>query len=210
MDYYYDSPTRRQRRIRILQQLVDLFLKDENYLLTYAEICLALKIERRSLYRYYPTKNDILLDVAYLVVLDNNYAYINAVRKIFEERDNKQSILSDSLIVVSDIMIENKNRIKFLSNFDEQYHYMDESEKVRYKHLITGFKNENHYLQPVYTHLSNKGKIKHNEVAQLIEVTEQALNSFVSRTIEKMDESNRYTTDNIVKFISIIERGIIG
>ncbi len=142
LDYYYDSPTRRQRRISILQQLVDLFLKDENYLLTYAKICIALKIERRSLYRYYPTKNDILLDVAYLVVLNNNYAYINAVRKIFEDGDNMQSILCDWIIAVSDIMIENKSRIKFLNNFDEQYHYMDESEKVRYKHLITGFKTK--------------------------------------------------------------------
>lgn len=58
--YYHESPRKQNRRIELLIKLNEYIVLEENYNKSFSKIALENGIERKTLYRYFKDKNDIL------------------------------------------------------------------------------------------------------------------------------------------------------
>ncbi len=213
LNYYEEGSVKSKRRRVLLSQIMQYVVFDNNYDATMSDISVAIGVERKTLYRYFDSKDDIVIDLAYLLVTYNNQEYLKTSNAILED-DKVDSInkLRTILKSVTNLMIMFKSEMKFLAYFDDQFNILDDENnaKKRYRNLITGFKTNNHYLRAVIYYLDSKNILdKSINEEDIIEVVEQVVNSFVSRTLKKENESYRFNVANIDILIKILEKGII-
>ncbi len=213
LNYYEEGSIKSKRRKVLLTQIMKYVVFDNNHDATMSDISVAIGVERKTLYRYFDSKDDIVVDLAYLLVTYNNQEYLKTSNAILND-DKVDSInkLRTILKSVTNLMIMFKSEMKFLAYFDDQFNILDDenSAKKRYRSLITGFKTNNHYLRPVIYYLDSKNILdKSINQEDIIEVAEQVVNSFVSRTLKKENESYRFNVSNIDILIEILEKGII-
>ncbi len=213
LKYYEEGSVKNKRRKVLLTQMMQYIVFDNNYDATMSDISSAISVERKTLYRYFDSKDDIVVDLAYLLVTYNNQEYLRTSNGILEDdnvkSDNKLNVILKS---VTDLMISFKSEMKFLAYFDDQFNILDDdaNAKKRYRSLITGFKTKNHYLRAVIYYMDKENILdKSIHEDDIIEVVEQVVNSFVSRTLKKENESYRFNVANIDVLIKILEKGIM-
>lgn len=212
LDYHGDGPRKRERRKLFYEQLLDLLVIHGKYTMSYADICKELKTERKSVYRYFENKDDIIIDIAYLTVVYINKKYIAIASEI--NTLDYDSITKLKLIFrdVANLVIYYKELFEFFQYFDNVIYHLNSNNKtkIRYSTLMTEFKNNNHYLTPILEELRREGKItdKYSN-SKLSDVFEQTFGAFVGRTIINLEESERYNLDNINMVIDIMLNGII-
>lgn len=211
--YYNEGDIRNKRRILLLNQIMEYVVFENHYDATMSEISVALNVERKTIYRYFDTKDDILIDLAYLLVTYNNQKYLEISNKILNDKNVKdKDKFSCILRSVTKFMVSNRKELNFLAFFDDRFNILDEhsNPKERYRNLITGFKTKNHYLRPIILFLDREKLLdKDLKKEDIIEVGEQLMNSFVSRTLKKEKESYRFDIKNIDIAIKILGKGIL-
>ncbi len=211
---YYGESTRKQKtRRKLMDDLKEYIVVKKNYRATMSEISSALEMERKSLYRYFPTIDDIIIDLAYVMVTSNNSRYLIKAKEINElENLSNTEKFKLTLKEVGKLMIVNRTSLEYLSFFDDHFNSLEQGNltRKRYQDLITGFKTQNHYLKMILEQLDQENQLQnHDAVTDYIEVTEQALSAFVSRTLKKENESYRFDLENIDVLINILTCGII-
>ncbi len=213
LNYYNEGSIKSKRRKVLLSQIIKYVVFDNNYDATMSDISSAIDVERKTLYRYFDSKDDIIVDLAYLLVTYNNQEYLKTSNFILEDDSiDSYNKLRAILTAVTDLMIMFKSEMNFLAYFDDHFNILDDDNpaKKRYRSLITGFKTKNHYLRAVIYYLDNENILdKSINDEDIIEVVEQVVNSFVSRTLKKENESYRFNIANIDILIKILEKGII-
>lgn len=213
LKYYGESETKKHRRIKLLKLIMEYIVFEQNYNATMSNISAAINVERKSIYRYFESRDDILVDLAYILVTSNNLEYLKVSKQILNDKKVPCSEkFSAVLKAVTDVMKQRRKELTFLAYFDDQFNIMSEDSpaKERYRKLITGFKTKNHYLRDVILFLDQK-KLLDQEIEKeyIIEIVEQMINSFVSRTLKKEKESYRFQVENIDIAIRILEKGVI-
>ncbi len=213
LNYYDEGSIKSKRRKVLLTQIMQYVVFDNNYDATMSDISNAISVERKTLYRYFDSIDDIVVDLAYLLVTYNNQEYLKMSNFILKD-DNVKTLDKLNVILksVTDLMISFKSEMNFLAYFDDSFNILNDenSAKKRYRSLITGFKTNNHYLRAVIYYLDKEHILdKSIQEDDIIEVVEQVVNSFVSRTLKKENESYRFNVANIDILIKILEKGII-
>ncbi len=213
LNYYDEGSVKIKRRKVLLKQIMQYVVFENNYDATMSDISTAIDIERKTLYRYFDSIDDIIVDLAYLLVTYNNQEYLKTSNAILNDKSvDSLDKLRDILKSVTNLMISFKSELNFLAYFDDQFNILadDDLAKKRYRNLITGFKTKNHYLRAVIHYLDNENILDTSiHPDDIIEVVEQVVNSFVSRTLKKENESYRFNVANIDVLIKILEKGII-
>lgn len=210
---YYDESNRKQeRRKYFYDRLLEIIILEDKYNLTFSELAKELDVERKTLYRYFDSKDEIIADVAYLCVVYINGKYLNVAKEIMQLDYDNTTRLKLIFRDIANVMINYKQLFSFYQYFDLTLYELplDSKASLRYRNLITDFKRQHHYLGPILTELRNEGKLidKYSN-EELAEIFEQAFGVFVSRTIVKMRESDRYKLENINILIDIMLNGII-
>ncbi len=213
-NYYNDSRTKGNRRRLILESLSTYLVEKGILNTTFTDICTFLQIERKSLYRYYSSKEDIIVDIAFIVIHDINYKYLKVAKKIFENGNHLTDLelIKQTLVAIAEVMLEESNQFVFLNEFDMFYHNLDHQspEFIRYQKIIANFKSKHHFIAPAVERAYKNKTLQDNncDIKQHIDVLEQSLHAYMSRILIKHQESTRYKVELIYPFINSIVYGI--
>ncbi len=210
---HYDESSRKQARRKFFyDRLLEIIILEDKFNLTFSEIAKELEVERKTLYRYFDSKDEIISDIAYLCVVYINGKYLNVTKEVMGLDYDNTTRLKLIFRDIANVMINYKKLFSFYQYFDLTLYELplDSKASLRYRQLITEFKRQNHYLGPILVELRNEGKLVDKYTnEELAEIFEQAFGVFVSRTIVKMRESDRYKLENINVLIDIMLNGII-
>lgn len=213
VDYYQEGPRKQARRKEFYNQLIEELIINNNYQLNFSELCKLLNVERKSLYRYFQTKDDMLVDIAYLAVIYVNEKYLIVANEIYNlEQYDSETKLKLTLRDIANTIIYYRELAPFFQYFDDRLSELpeDSSAKNRYRELMTAYKIRHHYLIPILDDLRAEGKlIDKYDNCQIAEIFEQTYAVFVSRTVTKLNESDRYSYNNINILIDIFLNGIL-
>ncbi len=211
-DFYDESKTKRQRREVILRSLVEEVIVNGPSSLTFTQAAEKLNIERKTLYDYYPTKEDLIADLGFICINDLNDYYMEISDKLNKEHYNLSSKARLKLIMkgLADAMEINHSLIvKFLIEFDIYMHRIDKQSStfLRYSEIIIGFKTSHHYLKNIVSEVVEDYNLS-IEKMELVEITEQAFYAYLGKILIKENQSKRYKMSNLEVYIDIFVDGI--
>lgn len=212
--YYDESQIRQKKRNLILNESMDFVVSRGISNITFTDIAQHLGIERKTIYRYYSSKESIIVDIAYLLVTEMNEIYMETSNKVLQNEEKFSSIelikYTLNLIVLE--IEKNQEKFIFINDFDVFLHNLDHDSEdyMRYQEIITNFKSDHHYLKYAIEKGLSNGEIKCRDYdsQELIEMFEQSFHSYLSRILVKRHESKRYKLANIEIFIDILTRGL--
>lgn len=211
--YYGDSKTKATRRKEILYVLINVLLKDGNYIKSFQEICKLIEIDRKSLYRYFPSKDDIISDVVYILVVEINAKKMEVSTEIYnDEKIKPEEKLKKTINMMLEKSMIRTGLIEIINYFDvNMYHVDDEKEfKKRYVYLMDKFKNENRAFAKIIKELYILEKLSNEyDVNYYIDTVELAVTSFAGRFYLKKSESKRYNEQYLKVYSEIIYQGIM-
>lgn len=211
LDYYDESPRKRKRRTELYQMLRQILVIDKKYKYSMSDISKELELERKTLYRYFNSTEDILVDLAYIYVVSGNIVYSNISNEIIAMKDIN-TIEKFKMIVreITDAILITQQVAQFIGYFEDIIFTMDKAmkPKIRYNSLITLYKKNNHYMANILYQMKAEGLIDIDNLEPYIETIEQSLVAFVSRIILKKEESDRYNLENIEIYSDLIIKGL--
>lgn len=211
---YDESQTKKNRRQAMLDEVLPYVLDHGIYNVTLKDISNTIGIERRTLYDYYKTKDELIVDLAFISVneLNKQYLVISEMLELTHKQQGARELLKTILISIARVMYEKYSKLfNFITEFDSFYHTLESDNPafIRYREIITGFKRKYHYLQPsIKLLMADYGITKYTEM-ELIEVVEQSFHAYLGRILIKEAESTRYKIDNIAVYVDIVVNGLI-
>lgn len=211
-DYYDESRVKSERRKKILNEITPHIITTGINSLTIKDISGNINIERRTLYDYYPTKEDLVVDCAYVCINELSEQYMKIAETLNLANGNLDSKKRLRIIMKGIAKVINEkydDLFNFITGFDVYYHHLDKDSNAyyRYEQLIKGFKTRNHYLKEILNDVVKEYNVEF-DVNELVEIVEQSFHSYLSRILVKQDSSNRYDIDRIDHFIDIIVEGV--
>lgn len=211
-DYYDESRVKNERRRKILEEISPNLIKIGINNLTIKEIANEINIERRTLYDYYPTKEDLVVDCAYVCMNELSQQYMKIAETLNLANKNLDSKTRLRIIMKGIAKIINEkydSLFNFITGFDVYYNHLDKDSNAyyRYDRVIKGFKTRNHYLKEILEEVVEDYHVSF-EINELVEIAEQSFHSYLARILVKQDNSKRYNIERIDHFIDIIVEGI--
>ncbi len=211
-NFYGESRVKSERRRKILDEILPHVIKTGISSLTISEVADVLDIERRTLYDYYPTKDDLIVDLAYISVneVNDQYMLISETLNLANiDKDSKERL---SIIMIGIAKVINEKYLdlfNFTTGFDVYFHHLDHTSSAyeRYSEIIIGFKTKHHYLESILTEVCSDYSID-LAVSDVVEIFEQSFHAYLARTLIKQEKSRRYNIENIVSFIKILVNGL--
>lgn len=211
-DYYDESRVKSERRKKILDDVIPHIINKGINSLTIKDIAHEINIERRTLYDYYPTKEDLVVDAAFVCMNELSDQYMKIAETLNLANSNLDSKRRLRIIMKGIAKVINEkydNLFNFITGFDVYYNHLDRDSNAyyRYANVITGFKTRNHYLKPILDSVVSEYNVSFG-VEELVEIIEQSFHSYLSRILVKKENSDRYDIDRIDNFIDIIVEGV--
>lgn len=211
-EYYDESRVKSERRKKILEDVVPHLISGGINSITIKDVASEINIERRTLYDYYPTKEDLVVDTAYVCINDLSEQYMKIAETLNLANGNLDSKRRLRIIMkgIAKVINEKYSELfNFITGFDVYYHHLDRDSNAyyRYAEVIKGFKTRNHYLKEVIEDVVKEYKVSF-EVDELVEIVEQSFHSYLSRILVKQENSKRYDIERIDHFIDIIVEGV--
>ncbi len=211
-EYYDESRVKSERRKKILNEITPHIINTGITSLTIKDISDNINIERRTLYDYYPTKEDLVVDCAYVCINELSEQYMKIAETLNLANGNLDSKKRLRIIMKGIAKVINEkydDLFNFITGFDVYYHHLDKDSNAyyRYEQLIQGFKTRNHYLKEILNDVVTEYNVTF-DVSELVEIVEQSFHSYLSRILVKQDSSKRYDIDRIDHFIDIIVEGV--
>lgn len=211
IDYYGESPRKNKRRFELLQQLFHHLVECRGFNDNMSQICKAINVERKTVYRYYNSKEDIISEVNYYVHIKRNYELAERIEEIIAN-ENLNSI--DKFIVIMNVQLEiyTKYRddmafVEFAKRISTNLDKESETYK-RYTYLMNNIEFD-HYRKILLTleadHELNDG-INADEYSLTIN---QILYSFISQTYEYEHDFYSYDNANISKAIKLVAKSVL-
>ncbi len=129
LNYYDEGSVKIKRRKVLLKQIMQYVVFENNYDATMSDISTAIDIERKTLYRYFDSIDDIIIDLAYLLVTYNNQEYLKTSNTILDDKSvDSLDKLRDILKSVTNLMISFKSELNFLAYFDDQFNILGDDD----------------------------------------------------------------------------------
>ncbi len=211
-DYYDESRVKTERREKIVSDVIPHLVANGISSLTIKDIANEIQIERRTLYDYYPTKEDLVVDVAYICMNELSEQYMKIAETLNLANNNLEAKARLRIIMKGIAKVINEkydDLFNFITGFDVYYNHLDRDSNAyyRYAQVIKGFKTKNHYLKSILEEIASEYNISF-ETEELIDIVEQSFHSYLSRILVKQENSNRYDIERIEYFIDIIVEGV--
>ncbi len=206
IDYYGESPRKRKRRFELLQSLSEHLVDNRGYNDNMSQICAAINVERKTVYRYYSSKEDIIAEVNYYIYMKRNLELSEKIGEIIKN-DNLNTI--DKFVVIMNLHVElltkYRNDMGFvefakriITNLDQEtstysrYIYlMNDTDFFHFKQILELLEAENELREGI-------------EAEDYAHTIEQILYSFVAQTLEYEKNFNRFDNANVSKVINLL------
>ena len=122
---YEESKTKTNKRIEILQNSMDAFIRDGIHSVTMQQVAKECDISIRSLYYYYKSKEELAVDIQ-ICTLTDSFGFI------VEEIDSSKTAFEHLQIAINnfvDYIANNHKIIKYIAAFDFYFYNMYPGEK---------------------------------------------------------------------------------
>lgn len=207
--FYNDSKTKNNSRELIIKSALSLFIYNGINQVTMTDIAKACSITTRNLYRYYESKEFIVIDCAY-------YDFFQYFNKSTYKTTFLQTGLEEldeflkTMIIQNGINSQGFNHTKFIMYFDIYIITLDKSHPAFIKYTKEYVPNINSIIQPylssILKHGINDGSIniKTSEIKLYNEYLLQSLFSILMRVTIKESENSAINIKLAYKHIEII------
>ncbi len=206
IEYYNESPRKSKRRFLILTQLFHHLVEERNFNDNMSQICSAIGVERKTVYRYYNSKEDIIAEVNYYIYKKGN---IELSERINEVLANDELDLVDKFVLILNLQIEVLSKLRDNLGFSEFAKRIvtnldPNSETYRRYIYLMNVEEFSHYKE-ILEQLGNAGLLRDGINADDYAMTiEQIILSFVAQTLEYEGDFNRFDTKNVPKVVQLI------
>lgn len=207
-DFYIESRTKSKSRTLIMEAATALFMQKGMERVTMTEIASECDMTLRNIYRYYETKEALIMDSAYYM-----FSYKKYVRKNIAT-DNKKAIdlLRENLLKVFAVKDneENLRFVQYIMHFDlfmtklDKYH----PALIRYQDVLRPEINDSLYIElSEYLNIGIEDgsiQISENEVDFYTVFISQSLFSLMMRVAMKKELNETINEKMIIKQIEMI------
>lgn len=211
-DGYDESEFKRNRRKYIIKELVDCLVETGITNFTFTKAYEYLHMEKKSLYRYYPNVNMIIIECA--LVLQDRWAveidlYIKD--KLAEAaRSNASALqcLKDVLISLTAASIENaKTKVfRFINDFENYINDLQDELAIAHYEKLKGKLREAHQLSKLLEYAIEKGEtsISADEAFKYSNICYQSVVAYSSRYLKKKHDNSYYIPENLYEHIEML------
>ncbi len=209
--YKNESETKQKRRQEICLNILKIKNNETILALNYNEIAKELNIERKTLYNYFSTREELMITLA-LVIVEDNYSnqqkFINTILKL--NPNAGMEVLSNLTPILK--FIKNKktiNRALYLSNFEHNLYFLADNEPLinKYKDGLNFLRHEYSFIETIIQNAIDKKQVelpKNMDVHQFAVYIEQTVVSVYYRTILMENLDDNVDFDIFINYIKIL------
>lgn len=214
LEYYNESKTRKLGRIKIMDQCCEYFSTTPVEVVTMKELAEYLKIERRTLYHYYKSKSDLLVDI-FLYTNERLLEWHNASHKDLLDKLKKYPVKEKLKRYFKHYVKEfdqESKTIKLSVHIDTLIKSLDKNSDT-YKRYITisnSLREDNNVALNIIKEGIENGEIENHgcEAEDLLAILDQSFRAYYFKTISRKQHTKQYKLKYIDKFIEIMIAGI--
>ncbi len=190
IEEYYDESTRKSnRRIELLTKLFEHIVETKNFNDNMSQICKAIAVERKTMYRYYSNREAIIIDLYCLVEISREKELNNKIKNIMilEELSPVEKFYVILEINV-ELILKSQYDLTFLNYAKKIIHQSNQNTEMylRYK-KVQNDKKYNHYL-PILVELEQKELLNSSILPlEYAKVIYNSLTGFVVQMMEQED-----------------------
>lgn len=215
IDYYKGSNIKSKRREDIISDSLKFFNKNGIKHATMTNLAEYLNIERKTLYLYYASIIDLIVDSylyrTELYIQHTSFSMDNFINsnKALHVKDK----LTNYFLLLKDGMMKINEEYPLFFDFDSFMQYVDKNSETytRFNTVASNFKAWSDYLQTIIEEGAVEGLVDLNglDSKSLATVMDQSFRAYLTKTITRCSETGRYKIENIDDFIKIIVKGIL-
>lgn len=211
ISYYDESKRKSKRRVDLLSQLFEHIVVNRKYNDNMSQICKAINVERKTVYRYYANREAIIVELLFLIHAKRNLEFTREIEKVMVLEELS---LVEKFYVILDINVELLVKYQSDLSFSEYAKkiakQMDQN-SVDYKRheQMMNEQKFNHYL-PILLELEKAGLLRKQIIPEeYSDMIDESLNAFVFQTLEYKDTYIRYNFNQIERFINLVKLGLV-
>ncbi len=206
IDYYGESPRKNKRRFELLQSFFEHLVVNRGYNDNMSQICSAIGVERKTVYRYYNSKEDIIAEVNYYIYMKRNLELEEKIEEVLKN-DNLDTI--DKFVVIINLNVEVLTQYRDDMGFAEfakrVITNLDHNTSTYSRYIYLMNVHEFVHFEKILTRLEAENKLREGiTAAEYARTIEQILYSFVAQTLEYENNFNRFDNTNVSKVINLI------
>ena len=220
VDYYDESQTRTRARVKIIDHAGQLFSDKGIESVTMKDIADEAGITVRNLYRYYPSKEYLVVDVAYHLFTTINLSHEICIDPAQSGIEQLQAFMKDVYAMENSHTLGIKV-LRFMMYFDLYLDQLD-VEHPAYRRYVDLYRQQiNDLGYHVMTDILKRGiedtsiRIDEKDIHDYVVFISQSLLSVIMRTIVKVSENPEINgslvvkqIDMIINYISLQEKGL--
>lgn len=212
-EYYDESRIKQSRRSNIINNLIPFILDNGIENITYKDMSGYLGMERRSMYDYYPTKEEIIVDVAYICehqLLNHYSTNTSSLKETYKEYDSLKKlkyVLKDLIFILE---TRHTSLIIFLYEFSIYLYNLDPKSNayIRFNTIKRKSQDKTHYLYDMIKDIYEDKNIVYSqtELDNIVVVFEQSLFSYMGNLLinKKLN-----TTESINLCVDLLCNGLL-
>lgn len=210
-DYYQESQRKNKRRYELLKQFFEYLVVQRGFNDNMSKICKEIGVERKTVYRYYNSKEDIIAEVSFYIHIKRNNELQEKIKEVLK---NDELDAIDKFIVIMNLQVEMLTKYQNDMAFSEYSRRIitnlnhDSETYKRYIHVMNA-KEFNHYHE-ILKVLELNGELREDITSERYAQTiGQMIYSFVSQTLEYENNFNNFKNANVSKVIQLIARSVL-
>lgn len=210
-DYYQESQRKNKRRYELVKQFFEYLVVQRGFNDNMSKICKEIGVERKTVYRYYNSKEDIIAEVSFYIHIKRNNELQEKIKEVLK---NEELDAIDKFIVIMNLQVEMLTKYQNDMAFTEYSRRIitnlnhDSETYKRYIHVMNA-KEFNHYHE-ILKVLELNGELREDITSERYAQTiGQMIYSFVSQTLEYENNFNNFKNANVSKVIQLIARSVL-
>lgn len=210
-DYYQESQRKNKRRYELLKQFFEYLVVQRGFNDNMSKICKEIGVERKTVYRYYNSKEDIIAEVSFYIHIKRNNELQEKIKEVLK---NDELDAIDKFIVIMNLQVEMLTKYQNDMAFSEYSRRIitnlnhDSETYKRYIHVMNA-KEFNHYHE-ILKVLELNGELREDITSERYAQTiGQMIYSFVSQTLEYENNFNNFKNANVSKVIQLIAGSVL-
>lgn len=212
-EYYNESRVKQSRRKNIINNLIPFILRNGIKNITYKDMSGYLGMERRSMYDYYPTKEEIIVDLAYICEDQlykhflNNTVQLNETYMEYKPIKKLKYVLKDLMFILE---TKHSSLIIFLYEYSIYLYNLDPKSNayIRFSTIKRQSQGKSHYLYNLIKEVYEETNMIYSEteLENIVSIFEQSIFSYLGQLLTNKKIN---TTDNINLFIDLLCNGLL-
>ncbi len=213
LNYLYkdESDIKLKRRYEICNNILKIKNNETIINLNYNEIARELDLERKTLYNYFKTREELMIVLA-LMMVEESYIVQNRYIKsrLMLNKNSGIEILTDITPIIK--LLKNDSNIKkalFLSNFEHNLYFLSDNEEIvnTYKRSLTFLREQYGNADIIISNAINKNQIylpKNMTIHEFVIYLEQTILSVYYRTILMENLDDNVSIDIFINHLKLV------